>query len=67
MTLPAQQVPKELSETREVGIEPSGLAGTLQVPHEAYALVAFAHGSGSSPFGQKIKTVGKAGSYAILA
>ncbi len=35
-------------ETRDVRIPPIGLAGTLHVPSEAYALVAFAHGSGSS-------------------
>ncbi len=32
----------------DVRIPPIGLAGTLQVPKGAYALVAFAHGSGSS-------------------
>jgi dienelactone hydrolase len=35
-------------DTREVTIPPLGLAGTLQVPKLGYALVAFAHGSGSS-------------------
>jgi fermentation-respiration switch protein FrsA (DUF1100 family) len=35
-------------DTREVSIPPLGLAGTLQVPRSAYALVTFAHGSGSS-------------------
>ena len=33
---------------RDVSIPPIGLAGTLHVPKAAYALVAFAHGSGSS-------------------
>jgi|SRR5208282_860229 len=33
---------------RDVRIQPIGLAGTLHVPKAAYALVAFAHGSGSS-------------------
>jgi fermentation-respiration switch protein FrsA (DUF1100 family) len=32
----------------DVRVLPLGLAGTLQVPKHAYALVAFAHGSGSS-------------------
>lgn len=35
-------------EVREVRIPPIGLAGTLRIPHGAYALVVFAHGSGSS-------------------
>jgi len=34
--------------TRNVRIPPRDLAGTLQIPKESYALVAFAHGSGSS-------------------
>ena len=34
-------------EVREVRIPPIGLAGTLRIPHGAYALVVFAHGSGS--------------------
>ncbi len=33
---------------RDVRIPPVGLCGTLHVPTNAYALVAFAHGSGSS-------------------
>ncbi len=36
------------SESRDVRIPPIGLAGILQIPQNAYALVAFAHGSGSS-------------------
>jgi len=36
------------SEAFEVRISPMGLAGTLQVPKAARAVVAFAHGSGSS-------------------
>lgn len=36
------------SETFEVRIAPLGLAGTLQVPKAVRAVVAFAHGSGSS-------------------
>jgi pimeloyl-ACP methyl ester carboxylesterase len=35
-------------DTRQVVIPPCGLAGTLQIPEAAYALVVFAHGSGSS-------------------
>jgi pimeloyl-ACP methyl ester carboxylesterase len=35
---------------RDVRIPPIGLAGTLRIPAEAYALVVFAHGSGSSRF-----------------
>ena len=33
---------------REVTISPLGLAGTLQVPRSPFAIVVFAHGSGSS-------------------
>lgn len=36
------------SESRDIRIPPIGLAGILQIPKNAYALVAFAHGSGSS-------------------
>jgi putative phosphoribosyl transferase len=35
-------------EARSVRIPPRNLAGTLQIPKKSYALVAFAHGSGSS-------------------
>jgi pimeloyl-ACP methyl ester carboxylesterase len=37
-------------EVRFVHIPPIGLAGTLCIPGEAYALVVFVHGSGSSRF-----------------
>jgi putative phosphoribosyl transferase len=37
-------------ETRDVRIPPVGLTGTLRIPEEAYAFIAFAHGSGSSRF-----------------
>jgi len=37
-----------MRERRNVRISPMGLAGVLQVPKKAYALVVFAHGSGSS-------------------
>jgi putative phosphoribosyl transferase len=36
------------SESRDVRISPIGLAGILQRPKNAYGLVVFAHGSGSS-------------------
>jgi putative phosphoribosyl transferase len=35
-------------ESQDVRIPPLGLAGNLRIPKNAYALVAFAHGSGSS-------------------
>jgi fermentation-respiration switch protein FrsA (DUF1100 family) len=35
-------------ETQDIRIPPIGLAGTLHVPRDAYAIVAFVHGSGSS-------------------
>jgi putative phosphoribosyl transferase len=37
-------------EIRDVRIPPLGLPGTLRLPGEAHALIAFAHGSGSSRF-----------------
>jgi putative phosphoribosyl transferase len=37
-----------VSERRDVQIPPIGLAGILQKPKNAFALVVFAHGSGSS-------------------
>ncbi len=35
-------------ESQDVRISPLGLVGSLRIPKNAYALVAFAHGSGSS-------------------
>lgn len=45
---------------REVAIAPLGLAGTLQVPAAASALVVFAHGSGSSRFSPRNMAVASA-------
>ena len=47
-------------EIRDVRIQPIGLAGTLRVPGEAYALVVFAHGSGSSRLSQRNVAVASA-------
>lgn len=47
-------------DTREVDIPPLGLAGTLQVPGSAYALIAFAHGSGSSRLSPRNRAVANA-------
>ncbi len=44
-------------ESREVIIPPLGLGGTLSVPRGASALVAFAHGSGSSRFSPRNRIV----------
>lgn len=41
----------------DVRIPPMGLAGTLQVPKGAYALVVFAHGSGSSRLSPRNRAV----------
>jgi putative phosphoribosyl transferase len=46
--------------TREVTIGPLGLAGTLQLPASASALVLFAHGSGSSRFSPRNMAVADA-------
>jgi putative phosphoribosyl transferase len=45
---------------REVHIPPIGLAGTLSVPGPVYALVIFAHGSGSSRFSPRNNAVADA-------
>lgn len=47
-------------ETRDISIPPIGLAGTLNVPRNAYALVAFAHGSGSSRLSPRNRVVASA-------
>jgi pimeloyl-ACP methyl ester carboxylesterase len=41
---------KSQVEIRDVCISPMGLPGTLRIPREARAFIAFAHGSGSSRF-----------------
>jgi putative phosphoribosyl transferase len=51
---------KNTREGREVRIAPVGLAGVLQVPKNAYALVVFAHGSGSSRLSPRNMAVAKA-------
>lgn len=43
-----QNAPRDGDEIRDVRISTLGLAGILRIPKNAYALVAFAHGSGSS-------------------
>src|SRR6516164_4067789 len=48
------------SEAREVCIPPIGLAGILQVPKDACALVVFAHGSGSSRLSPRNMLVARA-------
>lgn len=45
---------------REVAIAPMGVAGTLNLPAPASALVVFAHGSGSSRFSPRNRAVAKA-------
>jgi hypothetical protein len=48
------------SESHDVRIPPIGLAGILQIPKNAYALVAFAHGSGSSRLSPRNTIVARA-------
>jgi putative phosphoribosyl transferase len=45
---------------RDIRVPPIGLPGTLHVPPDAYALVAFAHGSGSSRLSPRNKAVAEA-------
>jgi dienelactone hydrolase len=47
-------------EVRELRIPPIGLAGALHIPEEAYAVVVFAHGSGSSRFSPRNRAVAEA-------
>ena len=47
-------------EIRDVRIPPVGLAGTLRIPKEAHAFIAFAHGSGSSRFSPRNMAVAEA-------
>jgi dienelactone hydrolase len=51
---------RTLAAAREVSIPPVGLAGTLRIPSGAHALVAFAHGSGSSRFSPRNTSVADA-------
>jgi pimeloyl-ACP methyl ester carboxylesterase len=51
---------KGAAERREARIPPIGLAGTLNVPESAHALVAFVHGSGSSRFSPRNTLVAEA-------
>jgi putative phosphoribosyl transferase len=44
-------------EVRDVQIPPLALSGTLRIPGEAHAFIAFAHGSGSSRFSPRNMTV----------
>jgi len=47
-------------ESRDVRIAPLGLAGILQIPKQAYGLVVFAHGSGSSRLSPRNTAVARA-------
>jgi pimeloyl-ACP methyl ester carboxylesterase len=49
--------PKAGMEVRDVHIPPVGLAGTLRYPANARAIVAFAHGSGSSRLSPRNRAV----------
>jgi pimeloyl-ACP methyl ester carboxylesterase len=56
--LSLQHAPKRRDE--EIRIPPIGLPGKLEVPQDAYALVAFAHGSGSSRLSPRNRAVASA-------
>ncbi len=56
----ARNEPGDSHEIRDVRISPLGLAGILQIPKNAYALVAFAHGSGSSRLSPRNTVVARA-------
>ncbi len=47
-------------ETHDTSVPPIGLPGTLDVPRSAYALVVFAHGSGSSRLSPRNRAVASA-------
>jgi len=46
--------------THDISVPPIGLPGTLYVPRNAYALVVFAHGSGSSRLSPRNRAVASA-------
>lgn len=48
------------SDTHDIRIPPIGLAGVLHVPGDAYAIVAFVHGSGSSRLSPRNRAVADA-------
>jgi putative phosphoribosyl transferase len=50
----------DAQDVREVRIPPIGLAGTLSIPVGTYALVVFAHGSGSSRYSPRNTAVAEA-------
>ena len=52
--------PVNTVESSDVEIPPVGLGGILQVPARAHSLVSFVHGSGSSRFSPRNRTVAKA-------
>ena len=56
----ARNEPGDAHEIHDVRISPLGLAGILQIPKNAYALVAFAHGSGSSRLSPRNMAVARA-------
>ena len=56
----ARNEPGDTHEIRDVRISPLGLARILQMPKNAYALVAFAHGSGSSRLSPRNMVVARA-------
>jgi fermentation-respiration switch protein FrsA (DUF1100 family) len=47
-------------DVRDVRVPPLGLAGTLRIPERTYALVVFAHGSGSSRLSPRNRAVAEA-------
>ncbi len=47
-------------EAHDISVPPIGLPGTLDVPRSAYALVVFAHGSGSSRLSPRNRAVASA-------
>jgi predicted alpha/beta-hydrolase family hydrolase len=60
LTHPPGNVAHRVPEVREMQLPPLGLAGTLRVPGQAYALVVFAHGSGSSRLSPRNMAVAEA-------
>jgi len=57
---PGREAKKGAADRREALIPPIGLAGMLNVPESAHALVAFVHGSGSSRFSPRNTLVAEA-------
>ena len=66
-TLVSQSYGSNACESEDLRIPPSGLIGSLRIPKKAFALVVFAHGSGSSRLSPRNVAVARALNYRGIA